>query len=61
MKKKKKIDNGDFLVVQWLKLHAPNAGDQGSGSIPDQGAELPHAAGKLLPATAKTQCSQINK
>ena len=61
MKKKKKSENGDFLVVQWLKLHAPNAGDQGSGSIPDQGAELPHAAGKLLPATAKTQCSQINK
>jgi len=52
---------GTSLVVQWLKLHAPNAGDQGSGSIPDQGAELPHAAGKLLPATAKTQCSQINK
>ena len=26
------------LVVQWLRLHAPNAGDP--GSIPDQGIRL---------------------
>ena len=57
----KKVRIGTSLVVQWLKLHTPNAGGQGSGSIPDQGAELPHAAGKVLHATAKTQCSQINK
>ena len=31
---KKKL--GTSLVVQWLRLHAPNAG--GSGSIPGQGA-----------------------
>ena len=27
--------SGTSLLVQWLRLHAPNAG--GSGSIPDQG------------------------
>ena len=27
---------GSSLVVQWLRLHAPNAG--GPGSIPSQGA-----------------------
>ena len=29
----------DFLVVQWFRLHAPNAG--GSGSIPGQGTKIP--------------------
>ena len=29
------------LVVQWLKLHSPNAGD--TGSIPGQGTKIPHA------------------
>ena len=32
------------LVVQWLRLHAPNAGDL--GSIPGQGTRFPHAATK---------------
>ena len=31
-KKKRKKVPGDFLVVQWLRLHAPNA--WGLGSIP---------------------------
>jgi hypothetical protein len=29
------------LVVQWLRLHAPNAGDL--GSISSQGTKIPHA------------------
>ena len=32
---------GDSLVVQWLRLHAPNAGDP--GSIPCQGTRSLHA------------------
>ena len=43
---------GTPLVVQWLKLCSPNAGD--AGSVPGQGTTIPHAA-------TKTQCSQINK
>ena len=30
-----KYEDGTCLVVQWLRLHTPNAG--GLGSIPDQG------------------------
>ena len=29
------------LAVQWLKLHAPNAGIR--GSIPSWGTKIPHA------------------
>ena len=43
---------GTSLVVQWLRLRAPNAG--GPGSIPAQGTKIPHAA-------TKTRGSQINK
>ena len=31
----------DFLAVQWLRLHAPNAG--GPSSIPGQGTKIPQA------------------
>jgi len=30
------------LAVQWLRLCSPNAG--GTGSIPDGGTKIPHAA-----------------
>ena len=52
---------GNSLVVQWLRLHTPNAG--GLGLIPGQGtrsymlqwrSKIPHAA-------TKTQHSQTNK
>ena len=32
---------GTSLVVQWLRLHAPNAGDM--GLIPGQGTKIPQA------------------
>ena len=32
------IKKGSFLVVQWLRLHAPNAGDV--GLIPGQGTKI---------------------
>ena len=35
-------DVGTSVVVQWLRLHAANAGDL--GSIPGQGTKIPHAA-----------------
>ena len=38
---------GTFLVVQWLRLHAPNAG--GTGSIPGQGTKIPQATEQLSP------------
>ena len=35
---------GTSLVVQWLRLHAPNAGCL--GSIPGQGTKIPYATTK---------------
>ena len=35
---------GTSLVVQWLRLHAPNAG--GPGSIPGRGTKVPHTTTK---------------
>ena len=32
---------GTSLVVQWLRLHAPNTGCM--GLIPDWGTKIPHA------------------
>ena len=59
-------------MVQWLRLHAPNAG--GLGSIPGQGAnciqqlrarlpqlKIPHMATKIPRAATETQRNQINK
>ena len=54
----------DSLLVQWLRLRAPNAA--GPGSIPGQGtrshmSQLRVCMLKILHAATKTQCSQINK
>ena len=52
------------LVVQWLRLHTPNAGHL--GSVPGWGAgsrmpqlKILHMATKILRAAAKTQRGQI--
>ena len=57
---------GTSLVVQQLRLHAPNAGSP--GSIPGQGtrSRIPQLRAcmlqlKILCAASKTQHSQINK
>ena len=55
----KNMFQGTSLVVQWVRLHAPNAG--GPGSIPGQEMRSacmpqlrsPHAATKSLHATTK--------
>lgn len=59
------ISWGTSLMVQWLRLCAPNAG--GLGSIPGEGIrshtpqlEIPNAATKILTATTKTGHSQTN-
>ena len=39
---KKKEEEGTSLMVQWLRLCAPNLG--GTGSIPGQEIKIPHAA-----------------
>ena len=49
----KPVFRGTYLVVQWLRLCAPNAG--GPGLILDQGTR------KSSHAANKTQCSQINE
>ena len=56
-----KIILGTFLVVQWLRLLAPNAG--GLGSTPGQGtrSHMLQCRSKIPCATTKTLCSQINK
>ena len=38
---KTQVIHGTSLVVRWLRLHIPNAGD--TGSIPDGGTKIPHA------------------
>ena len=51
--------SGDFLVVQWLRLHAPNAG--GPGSIPALGNRSCMPQLKILHAAAKTWQNHINQ
>ena len=46
------------MVVQWLSLSDPNAG--GLGLIPDQEIRSQMPQLKILCATRKTWCSQIN-
>ena len=51
---------GTSLVIQWLRLHAPNAGRL--GSIPGGGTRSRmHAATKSPHASTKARRSQINK
>ena len=68
-----RLNWGTSLVVQWLRLHALNAG--GPGSIPGQGTrslmpqlkilhvttKIPHVATKILRAATKTWHSQRYK
>ena len=42
----KNYDLGTSLVVQWLRLHIPNAG--GPGSIPGQGTKTLHDVTKKI-------------
>ena len=62
----KNLPAGTFLVVQWLKLHAPNAG--GPSSIPGQGTRshvlqlnILHAVSKMPLITTKSWHTQISK
>ena len=57
-KTKQNPKKGLPLVVQWLRLCAPNAG--GTGSIPVQGTRSHMLQLKILHAAMKTQHSQIN-
>ena len=50
---------GTSLVVQWLRLHVPNAG--GPASIPGQRTIIPPAATKSLCAMTKTWRGQKNE
>ena len=46
-------------MVQWLRLHAPNAGDPGSISSQGTRSQIPQL--KDLCAATKTRHSRINK
>ena len=61
LKIKFRSGDGTSLVVQWLRLHAPNAGVP--WLIPGQGSRsyMPQRRSKILCAATKTWCSQINK
>ena len=48
---------GTSLVVQWLRLLAPNTGGPGQGSR----SYTPQRRWKIPCAATKTQCSQINE
>ena len=55
-----KAYTGISLVVQWLRLCLPNAG--GVGSIPGQGAKIPHASWpKNQNIKQKQYCNKFNK
>ena len=53
-----RLVSGTSLVVQRLRIHAPNAG--GLGSIPGQGTD-PICGNKGPTCKLRPQCSQINK
>ena len=55
---KKKKKKRTSLVVQWLRLHVPNA--EGLGSISGQRTRSLVAQLKIVYATAKSPHSQIN-
>ena len=52
------LNSGISLVVQWLRLCAPNAG--GPGSIPGQGTRSHVLQLKIPHSATKTWSSQIN-
>ena len=54
-----KVHLGDFLTVQWLRLHTPNAG--GPELDPWLGNWILYDTTKSLHATTNTQSSRINK
>ena len=56
---KQKLERRTSLVVQWLRLHAPNAG--GPGSAPGQETRSDKAQLKIPSGATKTQSSQINQ
>ena len=53
------ISTGTSLLVQWVRFHTPNAGVR--GSIPGGGIRPHMLQLKILSATTKTWCSQMNK
>ena len=57
----KGTSSGTSVVVQWLRLHAPNA--RGSGSVPGQGTRfhMPQQRRQIPCIATKTQRSQVHK
>ena len=55
----KETVSGTSVVVQWLRLHAPNAGVL--GSVLGWGTQSHMLQLRILQAAMKTPCSQINK
>ena len=57
--RKKNVDNGNSLLVQWLRLHASNA--EGLDLIPGEGTRSYMSQQSSLCTETKTLCSQLKK
>ena len=51
---------GTVLAVQWLRFHLPMQGG-GGGSIPRQGAQIPHALWSKNQKIEQKYCNKLNK
>ena len=61
-KKKKKKTDGDFSGGPAVKISPSSAGGAGSGSIPGQGAKIPHASQtRNQNIKQKQYCNKFNK
>ena len=54
----KKLETGTFLMVEWLRFHAPNSG--GPGSIPDLGTRS-HMEQLLRPQATTRESAPCNE
>ena len=59
--RKLRLKRGTSLVIQWLRLPAPNAGGPGSVLVQGTRSCMPQCRSKILRATTKIWYSQLNK
>ena len=59
--RKLRLKEGTSLVIQWLRLPAPNAGGPGSVLVQGTRSYMPQRRSKILRATTKIWYSQLNK
>ena len=59
-REQRSFNSGTSSEVQWLRLHASTAG--GKGSIPGQGAKIPHAVGssQQMKTSFSSACDKVS-